>query len=300
MPSERIVLPAMVTDCGAGHGNAHQQSPRALARGIDVAQMVVLDRQRAGIGVVGGDDAAAAVLDDVELHDQLAHRRADDDARTAEAVDLVGQHLALVRRRSCPARSPGRSQSTCRSAAVAVLTSLFSPIQAPSTAQRMPLPAIEKLLRAIAIEEPARPRPVALIATCAQAIASLPVMRVLRRCRTLPSRPIACWAHHNTLSSIASAAASQERRLVVAFGARRGGIVGQDADRSEYGVLGDRRAGHDPLQGDRRAAVVGAAEHRHHELAQHQAQRRLDADRGLAAQATGSPCSRCPRQGSCG
>ena len=80
-PSLRMVLPAMVADLARATPIPTTSRRRALAGGVDVAQVIVLDRKRAGIGVVGGDDAVAAVLDDVELDDQLADRRADDDAR---------------------------------------------------------------------------------------------------------------------------------------------------------------------------------------------------------------------------
>ena len=74
----------------------------------------------------------------------------------------------------------------------------------------MPLPAIEKLLRLIVIEEPARPRPSALMATCAQAIASLPVMRVFEEMQDAAVEHDRLRAGTtSTLSSIVSAAASR-------------------------------------------------------------------------------------------
>src|SRR5438309_1270818 len=93
---------------------------------------------------------------------------------------------------------------------VVVLVSLLPSIQMPSPAQLMPLPVMLMELRLIFIDDRDTPRPRALMAVPAQPTISLPMMRVLSRCNTVPVSVTAACPHQNTLSSTASAAVTRD------------------------------------------------------------------------------------------
>src|SRR5262249_585206 len=81
---------------GPNHPDADDAARRRVADAADVIQEVVLDRHAVRTRVFLGDDAGAALLDDVQLDHEIAGRETDRDAGAAESADLVRENLALI------------------------------------------------------------------------------------------------------------------------------------------------------------------------------------------------------------
>ena len=197
---------------GPRHADADHHRRCRLRAPADVAHMVVLDRDRAALGVFGRTMPLPQSSTMLSLTIRSRFGAAIRMPAGPKPADLVGEDLALV---GAVRVEPGRERDPRRAGRALRVGAELTQLVAldPERRRRRSgcrCPRCSSCCRRSSSTRPRAPRPSALMAPWRQPTTSLPVIRVPSRCRTLPARTTAWRSHQNMLSSIAQRRREQE------------------------------------------------------------------------------------------